>query len=160
MLMLLLNIGNERYAIESRQVIEVIPLVVLKSLPHQPEHIAGVFNYRGRIVPVIDLCQLMRGKPSSEYLSTRIVLVNYWGSNNTELQAPYILGLMTEQVVETLHQSESEFVDPNIQIDTAPYLGKMIVDDRGMIQCLRIEYLLSEAQQVNLLPESHHNTRF
>lgn len=160
MLMLLLNIGNERYAIESRQVVEVIPLVVLKSLPHQPEHIAGVFNYRGRIVPVIDLCQLMRGKPSSEYLSTRIVLVNYWGSNNIELQAPYILGLMTEQVVETLHKSESEFVNPNIQIDTAPYLGKMIVDDLGMIQCLRIEYLLSEAQQVNLLPESHHNTRF
>ncbi len=160
MLMLLLNIGNERYAIESRQVVEVIPLVMLKTLPHQPEYITGVFNYRGRIIPVIDLCQLMRGKPSSEYLSTRIILVNYWGSNNTELKAPYILGLMTEQVVETLHKSESKFADSNIQIDTAPYLGKMIVDDRGMIQCLRIEYLLSEAQQINLLPESHHNTRF
>ncbi|WP_392531224.1 chemotaxis protein CheW [Nostoc sp. C117] len=158
--MLLLNIGNERYAIESRQVVEVIPLVMLKTLPHQPEYITGVFNYRGRIIPVIDLCQLMRGKPSSEYLSTRIILVNYWGSNNTELKAPYILGLMTEQVVETLHKSESKFADSNIQIDTAPYLGKMIVDDRGMIQCLRIEYLLSEAQQINLLPESHHNTRF
>lgn len=160
MLMLLLNIGNERYAIESRQVVEVIPLVLLKTLPHQPECIAGIFNYRGRIVPVIDLCQLMRGKPSREYLSTRIVLVNYWGSNNIELKAPYILGLMTEQVVETLHKSESEFVDPNIQIDTAPYLGKMIVDEQGMIQCLRVEYLFSEAQQVNLLPESDRNTGF
>ncbi|MEH2413408.1 chemotaxis protein CheW [Nostoc sp.] len=158
MLMLLLNIGNERYAIESRQVVEVIPLVLLKTLPHQPEYIAGVFNYRGRIVSVIDLCQLMRGKPSCEYLSTRIVLVNYWGSNNPELKAPYILGLMTEQVVETLHKSESEFVNPNIQIDRAPYLGKMIVDEQGMIQCLRVEYLFSEAQQLNLLPESDHNT--
>ncbi|MEH2194114.1 MAG: chemotaxis protein CheW [Nostoc sp.] len=159
MLMLLLNIGNERYAIESRQVVEVIPFVLLKSLPHQPGYIAGVFNYRGRIVPVIDLCRLMRDKPSSEYLSTRIVLVNYWG-NNTELKAPYILGLITEQVVETLHKSEAEFVDSNIQIGTAPYLGNMIVDDQGMIQCLRIEYLLSEAEQVNLLSESHHNTGF
>ncbi|MEH2136022.1 chemotaxis protein CheW [Nostoc sp.] len=159
MLMLLLSIGNERYAIESRQVVEVIPFVLLKTLPHQPEYIAGVFNYRGRIVPVIDLCRLMRSKPSSEYLSTRIVLVNYWG-NNTELKAPYILGLITEQIVETLHKSEVEFVDSNIQIDTAPYLGNMIVDDQGMIQCLRIEYLLSEAQQVNLLPESLYNTGF
>ncbi|MEH2075813.1 MAG: chemotaxis protein CheW [Nostoc sp.] len=159
MLMLLLNIGNERYAIESRQVVEVIPFVLLKTLPHQPEYIAGVFNYRGRIIPVIDLRRLMRGKPSSEYLSTRIVLVNYWG-NNTELKAPYILGLITEQVVETFHKSEVEFVDSNIQIDTAPYLGNMIVDDQGMIQCLRIEYLLSEAQQVNLLPESLYNTGF
>ncbi|MEH2382637.1 MAG: chemotaxis protein CheW [Nostoc sp.] len=160
MLMLLLNIGNERYAIESRQVVEVIPLVLLKTLPHQPEYIAGVFNYHGRIVPVIDLCQLMRGKSSCEYLSTRIVLVNYWGSNNPELEASYLLGLMTEQVVETLHKSESEFVNSNIQIDTAPYLGKIIVDEQGMIQCLRIEYLFSEAQQVNFLPESDRNTGF
>lgn len=156
MLLLIFSIDNERYAIESRQVLEVIPLVLLKTLPHKPEYIAGVFNYRGRIVPVIDLRQLMRGQSCSENLSTRIILVNYWESNNIQK----ILGLMAEQVVETLHKSESEFVDPNIQIDAAPYLGKMIVDDRGMIQCLRIEYLLSETQQVNLLLESDRSPKF
>ncbi|MBD2414367.1 chemotaxis protein CheW [Nostoc calcicola FACHB-389] len=160
MLLLILSINNERYAIESRQVVEVIPLVVLKTLPHKPEHIAGVFNYRGRIVPVIDLSELMSGKPCCEHFSTRIVLVKYWGKNTPEVTEPHILGLMAEQIVETLHKSESEFVDSNIQIDAAPYLGKMIVDDRGMIQCLRIEYLLSEMQQVNLLPESGRNRGF
>lgn len=149
MLMLLFKVGNERYAIATQEVVEVIPLVLLKTLPHKPEHIAGVFNYRGRVIPVIDLCQLMRGKPCSENLSTRIILVNYYGRNHTQ----NILGLMAEQVVETLHKSESEFVDSNIQIDTAPYLGKMILDDKGMIQCIRIEYLLSE-EQVHLLPEN------
>jgi chemotaxis-related protein WspB len=145
MLMLLFSLGNERYAIESREIVEIIPLVLLKNLPQKPEHIAGVFNYHGRIVPVIDLCHLMRGKPCSDNLSTRIVLVNYGG---------HILGLMAEQVVETLHKSESEFVDSHIQIDAAPYLGKMILDDKGMIQCIRIEYLLSEVEQVHLLPQS------
>ncbi|MFN6517816.1 MAG: chemotaxis protein CheW [Nostoc sp. CreGUA01] len=160
MLLLIVSINNERYAIESRQVVEVIPLVVLKTLPHKPEHIAGVFNYRGRIVPVIDLSELMNGKPSCENFSTRIVLVKYSRKNTPEVTEPHILGLMAEQIVETLHKSESEFVDSNIQIDAAPYLGKMIVDDRGMIQCLRIEYLLSEMQQVNLLPEIGRNPGF
>ncbi|MBD2610982.1 MAG: chemotaxis protein CheW [Nostoc sp. ZfuVER08] len=160
MLLLILSINNERYAIESRQVVEVIPLVILKSLPHKPEYIAGVFNYRGRIVPVIDLSELMAGKPSCENFSTRIVLVKYWGKNSTEVGEPYILGLMAEQIVETLQKSESEFVDSNIQIDAAPYLGKMIVDTQGMIQCLRIENLLSETQQVNLLAESGRNAEF
>ncbi|BAZ50007.1 CheW protein [Nostoc sp. NIES-4103] len=154
MLMLLFNVGNERYAIATCEVVEVIPLVLLKTLPHKPEHIAGVFNYRGRIIPVIDLCQLMQGKPCGDNLSTRIILVNYCGHNHTK----HILGLMAEQVVETLHKSESEFVDSNIEIDAAPYLGKMILDNQGMIQCIRIEYLLSQAEQVNLLPERLVNT--
>jgi chemotaxis-related protein WspB len=152
--MLLFNVGNERYAIASQEVVEIIPLVLLKTLPHKPEHIAGVFNYHGSIVPVIDLCQLMRGKPCADNLSTRIILVNYCGRNLTQ----HILGLMAEQVVETLHKSESEFVDANIHLDAAPYLGKMILDDKGMIQCIRIEYLLSAAEQVNLLPERILNT--
>ncbi|MDF5706178.1 MAG: chemotaxis protein CheW [Nostoc sp. S4] len=152
--MLLFNVGNERYAIASQEVVEVVPLVLLKSLPHKPEYIAGVFNYRGRITPVIDLCQLMGGEPCSHNLSTRIILVNHCGSNNIK----YILGLIAQQVVETLHKSESEFVDSNIQIDAAPYLGKIILDDKGMIQCIRIKYLLSEAEQVNILPESILNT--
>jgi len=152
--MLLFHVGNERYAIAIQEVVEIVPLVHLKTLPHQPEHIAGVFNYHGRIIPVIDLCQLMHGKACGDRLSTRIVLVNYCGGNNTQ----HILGLMAEQVVETLEKDESEFVDAKIQIGAVPYLGKMILDDKGMIQCIRIQYLLSETQQLNLLPEKTLNT--
>jgi chemotaxis-related protein WspB len=160
MLMLLFCIDNERYALASEQIVEVVPLVNLKTLPHKPDYFAGVFNYRGQIVPVIDLCQLLHGKHSRDYLSTRIVLVNYQGNRSDSAwkpETPYILGLMAERVVETLHKSDLDLVDVNLQIGTAPYLGKMIVDDQGMIQCLRIEGLLAESEQVYLLPESALN---
>ncbi|MFB2770334.1 chemotaxis protein CheW [Pelatocladus sp. BLCC-F211] len=154
MLFLLLHIDNERYALESQQVVEVLPLVVLKTLPYTPEYFAGVFNYRGRIVPIIDLCQLIRGKRCSEHLSTRIILINYkvkQQADSSPSQTPYLLGLMAERVVETLHKSETELVDPNIQIDAAPYLGKMIVDEQGIIQCVHVDALLSDVEQVHLL---------
>ncbi|MBD2299658.1 purine-binding chemotaxis protein CheW [Nostoc sp. FACHB-190] len=150
MLMLLFKVGNERYAIASQEVVEVIPLVILKNLPHTPKYLAGVFNYRGFVVPVVDLCQLMQGKSCGDNLSTRIILVNYCQHNHTQ----HILGLMAEQVVETLHKSQTEFIDAHIQIDTAPYLGKMIVDERGMIYCLDIQSLLSETEQINFLSEN------
>ncbi|WP_235526478.1 chemotaxis protein CheW [Nostoc piscinale] len=152
--MLLFKVGNERYAIASSEVVEVIPLIVLKNLPHTPEYLAGVFNYRGFIVPVVDLCQLMLGKSCGNNWSTRIILVNYCSGNHTQ----HILGLMAEQVVETLHKSQTEFIDAHIQIHTAPYLDKMIVDERGMIYCLDIKYLLSETEQINSLSENLLNT--
>jgi chemotaxis-related protein WspB len=149
MLMLLFYINNQRYALASQQVVEILPLVTLNTLPHAPEYFAGVFNYRGQVVPVLDLCQLMRGKPCSQHLSSRIILVNYGGGDTTKSS---VVGLMAERVVETLHKLELQLVDTNVQIGAAPYLGKMILDEEGMIQCLQIEYLLSECEKVFLLP--------
>ncbi|GAA6621205.1 chemotaxis protein CheW [Scytonema sp. NUACC26] len=119
MLFLLLNIDNQLYAIASQQVVEVLPLVILKTLPHTPKYVAGVFNYRGRIVPVLDLCQLMHDRPCCENFSTRIVLIKHCLSDRNETsksEMPHLVGLMVERVVETLHISETEMVDLNIEV--------------------------------------------
>jgi chemotaxis-related protein WspB len=155
MLMLLFYINNERYALPSQQVLEVIPLVNFTQLPHTPEYVVGVFNYRDSIVPVMDLSQFIAGKPCCEHLSTRIILVkcvHNQSSSGLEQQEPYILGLMAERVVETLHVSEAGLVDVNLQIGKVPYVGKMILDEQGIIQYLPIDYLLSEAEKLDFLP--------
>jgi chemotaxis-related protein WspB len=160
MLMLLFYINNQRYALPSQQVVEVLPLVNLKTLPHAPDYLAGVFNYRGQIVPVLDLSQLMQGKPCCEHLSSRIILVNYWGGDTakssvlstTTTPATFVIGLIAERVVETFHKSDLQLIDANVQIGASPYLGKIILDEQGMIQCLQIEHLLSETEEVYLLP--------
>lgn len=172
MLMLLFSLNHERYALKSEQIIEVVPLVELKKQPHAPNGIAGVFNYRGQIVPVLDLCQLIQGRACHAHLSTRIILVNYLPDRPSNEQAvstlsgkdpsaaavptspPCILGLMAERVVETLQRSEAELIDAEIQVETAPYLGKMLLDEQGMIQCIRIDALFTEGQAA-LLFASH-----
>ncbi|MGL5063830.1 MAG: chemotaxis protein CheW [Microcoleus sp.] len=158
MLMLLFYVGDDRYALDSRRVVEVVPTVVLKKLHGAPEYIPGLFNYRGHLVPVIDLCQMIQGTPARAYLSTRIVLVNCQlpdisQEDDRTLHSPIILGLMAERVTETLDKPETEFVSPGINVDTTPYLGGMIADDRGMIQFVRVEHLLPESQTTYLLPQ-------
>lgn len=145
--MLVFYVGKNLYAIESSRVVEVIPRVSYREVHHVPEYVVGVFNYRGSIVPVIDLCRLIRGTPSKGYLSTRVMMVSY---SMTDGALRYI-GLMAERVIETLNTAETEFKDAGIQADEAPYLGGIITDKRGMIQRIRLEQLFSDVQHINLL---------
>lgn len=148
MLMLLFNIGNNLYAIESSRVVEVIPRVSYREVHHVPNYVAGLFNYRGAIVPVIDLCHLIRGTPSRAYLSTRVFIVSYLCPESQKLK---YVGLMAEQVIKTVKKSASEFLTSGIQTKESPYLGAMILDEKGMIQNINLEFLLTSLQQLNLL---------
>jgi len=147
--MLLFYVGDERYALESRLIVEVIPLVALKKVHHAPDYVAGLFNYRSSIVPAIDLCQLIQGTPCRSLLSSRIVLVNHLRGDRT----PQLLGLMAERVTQTLNKTEADLLDPGAMVNAAPFLGKIITDEQGMIQCIRVEYLLPSSQEAYLLPE-------
>ena len=60
MLFLLFQIGKDRYALEASRVVEVVPLLALKELPQAPKGVAGLFNYRGALVPAVDLSELAR----------------------------------------------------------------------------------------------------
>jgi hypothetical protein len=77
MLMVLFQLGAERYAVDSHCVVEIVPMVDFKPVPHAPDYVAGLFNYRETVVPVIDLCHLTQKRPCLKHLSSRIILVDY-----------------------------------------------------------------------------------
>jgi chemotaxis-related protein WspB len=59
---------------------------------------------------------------------------------------------MAERVTETLNKPDSELIDVATKLDeTHGYLGEMIMDEKGMIQRIRLESLLSDSQQQYLL---------
>jgi len=49
------RLAQERYAVETRHVHEVVPLKDLTPLPCTPPFVLGIVNVRGRITPVIDI---------------------------------------------------------------------------------------------------------
>jgi chemotaxis-related protein WspB len=147
LLILLFYAGNDLYSIDSSYIVEVIPRVNLRKVHHVPEYVAGLFNYRGVILPVIDLCHLIQGTPSRSYLSTRIVIVKYSGQNES-LQ---YLGLMAERVTETLSVSTTDIRASSIRVEEAPYLSGTIVDENRIIQCIQLEKLFSDEQHSYLL---------
>jgi chemotaxis-related protein WspB len=140
MLFILFHLGKDRYALQASRVIEVVPLVELKGLPHAPRGVAGMFNYRGRPVPAIDLSELTLGRAADRRLSTRIILVNYPDDQGRH----HPLGLLAERATEVIRCEEGAFVDPGLNLGTAPYLGPVMMDARGGIQWVHEQRLLTD----------------
>ncbi len=150
MLFLVFQLGQDRYALPAKQVVEVLPLVGLKQFPGAPAGVAGAFNYRGQPVPVMDLSQLCLGHPARPRLSTRIILVNY----PDDAGQNHLLGLMAERANETIRKAPHEFGPSGVLNLAAPYLGPVATDARGLIQRVEIEQLLPPHARAMLFQES------
>jgi chemotaxis-related protein WspB len=149
MLFLLFQLGNERYALEASRVVEVVPLLALKELPQAPTGVAGIFNYRGRPVPAVDLGALTLGLPASERLSTRIIIVNYPDDRGTN----HLLGLVAEHATELLRKDAKDFEDSGLRLDAAPYLGPIVMDGDSAIHWIYEQRLLPEPVRQLLFAE-------
>lgn len=150
-LFLVFRIGSERYALQAIEVAEVLPLLPLKPIPRAPDWVAGVFAYRGAVVPVIDLSALTFGKPAQARTSTRLVLVNYRADENAETQ---LLGLILEQATDTLRCNPSDFQPYGLDNRQAPYLGPVREDAQGLLQWVRVADLLDEQVRALLFPST------
>ncbi|MFW6240510.1 MAG: chemotaxis protein CheW [Thermodesulfobacteriota bacterium] len=137
MLVLLFSIADVTYAATCDRVREIVAMPRLKPVPHAPPHFVGVFNYRGRIVPVVDLCMLVRGQPCRRRLSTRIILADAPG----EKDRPQVYGLMAERVTETLRLPGPDAREPSVFLPDAPYLGGIMTKDGEMIQFVDLDRL-------------------
>jgi chemotaxis-related protein WspB len=143
MLFLLFQLGDDRYALEARRVVEVVPMLSLKRIPHTPKGVAGMFVYHGRAIPALDLCELTFGRPARERLSTRIIVIDYSpvpsGTGPNQL-----LGLIAERATEMMRRDPRDFVDAGTRPSAAPFLGPVLIDDRGVIQLLHAQNILAE----------------
>jgi chemotaxis-related protein WspB len=139
MLFILFQIGQDRYALSARSIIEVLPLMKLKRIPCAPRGVAGALNYRGTPVPLIDLNEMMLAHPAARRLSTRIILVKY----PLEAEHSRTLGLIAEHATNMVQRSVQDFMETGVESDDARYLGRVTHDPGGLIQWIEVERLLT-----------------
>lgn len=139
MLYLLVRLANDAYAIEAGCVRRIVPFARLKPLPCDLPEVAGVLNFHGAAVPVLDLTLLLTGAPSREQLATRIVLTD------VELPgaAPRLLGLLVEGA--TSVERFDDFQPAGIRPDGRPWLGPVAEHDHLFVQRIEIGSLLPPA---------------
>jgi chemotaxis-related protein WspB len=154
MLFLIFQLGQDRYALEAGHVVEVLPLVEMKRIPGAPRGVAGIFNYRGRPVPAVDLTELTLGQPAGERLSTRIIIINY--PDDTGKFQP--LGLIAEHATEIIRRDKKDFVDTGLNLGTPAYLGPVLMDGRGAIHWVREQRLLPQNVRDILFCETVEHT--
>ncbi len=123
MLFMQFKVNDNRYLLDVKNVVEIIPFANLKRILKSSAYVAGLLNYRGDAVPVIDVCYLMSNKPCEPKLSSRIAMVNYKDDNHS-----VCIGLLIEHLTETVRYNEDDFSDPGIILKESPYLGRGYVD--------------------------------
>lgn len=150
-LYLLFHLAGQRFALDVREVVEVMPLRVLKPIAQAPHWVAGILAHRAVLVPVIDIGALAFGKAASQRTSTRLVLVHY----RADAARPALqLGLILEQATDTLRCQPDEFQPYGLDNADAPYLGPVRQDALGLLQRIQVDDLLSADSRALLFPAS------
>jgi len=138
MLFLQFTIEKNRYLVDVKDIVEIVPFANLKQIPKAPPYVAGLLNYRGNTIPVVDICYLMNDKLCELKLSSRIAVVNY----KNDIGEQICIGLLMEHLTETVRFDESSFSDSGVNLKDNPYLGKVIIDNNCIVHWVDIRKII------------------
>jgi chemotaxis-related protein WspB len=172
MLLLILKAGANQYAIHIERVIELVPRVELRTIPHARPFVAGLLGYRGKVIPVIDLGLLLNGAPCRDCLSTRIILVNDSPADRNQgndadgklnaapghspadpTRNSSLLGLVGEQVSDLVDVRSDQVMPAPVQLPEVPFLDAIIQTDAGIVQLIAVERIRANALESHLLEQ-------
>lgn len=155
MLLILFSIGEYEYALDTKDVVEIVPAINLRPLVGTPTYVKGVFNYRNHIIPVIDLTDLTINKASKKRLNTRILIINYMFKKDYKS----FLGLMAEHMTDILEVTQEALLNTGVCPSSIPHLGKVINFQDKIIQCIELENLLNEKIKHELFLKINENKK-
>lgn len=136
------RLGNENFAIPVEMVLEIIQHRTLTSVPNSSKFILGVINFRGEIIPVINMHRRFNIiKPEND--QGMIVVINSSGKTGTNL-----MGLMVDCVEDVTDFKFNDIRKPNdigINYDLGFIEGIVDIKQRFVI-VLNIENVLKKTE--------------
>jgi chemotaxis-related protein WspB len=143
---LVFQVGDERYALETRVLLEVVPAVPLREVPGATEALAGLLDYRGHVVPVVDLCRLLGRGPCPERLRNRIMVCDLVAAGAAAPGAPdaeRFVGALAENVTRIANVDPvADAAHPGPVAPGAPALGALVREGGALLQFVRVGELV------------------
>jgi len=136
------RVASEEFGVEILKVHEIIRFTQLTRVPNLPRHVEGVFNLRGKVIPVIGLRQVIGLEKLETNNATRIVVASVKDE---------ILGIVVDSVSEVLRIARDTVEPaPRLREGHGGYvagIGKL--EDR-LLLLLDLDHLLSEEETADL----------
>jgi purine-binding chemotaxis protein CheW len=133
------KIGKENFAIGVNKVLEIIQFEHITRIPNSSDFIRGVINFRGGIVPVIDMHRRFNmGMPENE--SRMVVVVDVQSRENN-----VTMGLLVDQVVNVIEFNyKSIRAVPDLGFRYNPeFLEGFVEMDGQFIMIMNVDKVLS-----------------
>jgi chemotaxis-related protein WspB len=154
MQVLLVPIAGQRYALDAREVAEVLPLVEFRKAGTGPAWLLGLANVRGKLVPLVDLSMIVENTPTARTLGARIVVMRL----EEDLFAARVgegrfIGLVVPEVTRVTRMDfDASGAHEGFAFVGAPHLGPTALDREGTVQLLRCRRLLEGDAALRELP--------
>ena len=149
MLLMLFDIGDDRFAIDARELVEVVPSVPLQTVYGMPLGVVGLLAYQTGVVPIIDLGVLTTGQPCTPRLSTRILVVHYRAGPDGAR-----IGLRVDRANDTIKVDPEDFMATGLTAPEPPCFGRVLRRGQHTVQLVEVAHLLSDAVRQSLFSEA------
>src|SRR5512141_1913368 len=100
------QLGNEEFGVRVLKVREIMGLQEITAVPQTPDHVKGVINLRGKVIPVIDL-RLKFGLVHAEYSQRTCIIVTQVQGESGKI----LMGVVVDGVSEVLNLTAAEIED-------------------------------------------------
>ncbi len=134
-----LHIGKESFAISVYKVLEIIHYEGITHVPNCSDFVRGVLNFRGSIVPVIDMHKRFNVE-AIDAENQMVVVVDVINNDNTVL-----MGLLVDQVTDVIEfELKSIKTVPDLGVQYNPEFIEGFLEHEGKyVMVLNIDKILS-----------------
>ena len=121
------NLGDEEYALDIKQISEIIKVREFTDVPRTPEFVLGIISLRGVVVPVFDLRRRLKLGASELTSTTRIVVCQ---------QDDVTVGLLVDSINQVVNLTDDDVepppgvlsgLDREMVAGIGRYQGRMII---------------------------------
>lgn len=132
------------FATSCSVIVETLPATAHLTLAAMPEPALGLLDYRGALIPVVDVARLL-GRPSAPArICNRTLVVR--SSIMSEAPAS-LIGLRVERIIDLDRLDfEGPRSHPGFELDHARFLGPVVQTRWGPVQAVRADELFTPEQ--------------
>lgn len=135
------TLGDEQYGVDILKVQEIRGWETLRQMHNVPDYFKGVLDFRGQILPIIDL-RIRFGLEKADYKATTVIIVLSMDQDDS------MMGVVVDAVSDVLSVKQSEIKpSPNMgsKINTDYVLG-MVSQQDSMIMLVDSDRLVDKEQ--------------
>ncbi len=141
------KIGSELFAAHVSKVLNILEMTRITKVPRAPEHMLGVINLRGAVLPVIDT-RIKFGMPTTEQTDETCIIVCEVIIDSETVR----VGALVDGVEEVVEIEKDEILPPpsiGSQYNTDFIQGVMNIDEK-FIMVLDMDKIFSTEDKISL----------
>jgi chemotaxis signal transduction protein len=131
---IVVRLGLGRFAADLASVAEVGRVPDITRIPGVPTWLAGVANWRGRILPILDLRRLLGAQPAQPSRSSRLLVLTERG---------IVVGMLVDEVEDTITLgADVAPVPAGLPAEAIGLLRGQLVRDNGPVAVLDVDAVM------------------